>query len=227
VSLRQWNLRFDQEIKKFGFKENPIKGGKFVIVRLYVDDILLASNDKQMLHETKRFQSSHFDMKDLGEASYVVGIEIHHDRTEGVLGFSQKAYIDKMLKRYEKQNSKPTPTLIAKGGEFSEEQSPKNQLELNEMSNIPYASAVRSLMYAQVCMRPDLSFATGMFGRYQQNPGKVHWMGVKKALRYSKALKITCLHIRDKIILKLLVILMLILLDVKIVESLHHDMSSL
>jgi hypothetical protein len=171
---RQWNLRFDQVIKKFRFKENPIdnciyiniKGGKFVILVLYVDDILLASNDKQMLHETKIFLSFHFDMKDLGEASYVLGIEIHRDRTRGVLGLSQKTYIDKMLKRYEMQNSKPTPVPVAKDDQFSEEQSPKNQLELSEMSNIPYAYAVRSLMYAQVCMRPDLTFATGMFGRY-------------------------------------------------------------
>jgi inosine/xanthosine triphosphate pyrophosphatase family protein len=48
-----------------------------VILVLYVDDILLASNDKNMLHETKNFLSSHFDMKDLGEASYVLSIEIH------------------------------------------------------------------------------------------------------------------------------------------------------
>jgi hypothetical protein len=50
------------------------------------------------------------------------------------------------------------------------------------MKDIPYVSAVESLMYAQVCTRPDLAFATGMFGRYQKNPGKIHWVGVKKVL---------------------------------------------
>jgi hypothetical protein len=44
---------------------------------LYVDDILLASTDKNMLYETKSFLSSNFDMKDLGDASYVLGIKIH------------------------------------------------------------------------------------------------------------------------------------------------------
>ena len=87
-------------------------------------------------------------MKDLDEASYVLGIEIHRDRTKGVLGLSKKA----------------------KGDKFSEAQCPKNQLELDEMKDIPYASAVGSLMYAQVCTRPDLAFATGMFGRYQKIP---------------------------------------------------------
>jgi hypothetical protein len=52
------------------------------------------------------------------------------------------------------------------------------------MKAILYASAVRSLMYAQVCTRPDLAFVTGMLERYQKNPDKPHWDGVKKALRY-------------------------------------------
>jgi hypothetical protein len=53
-----------------------------------VDDILLASSDVSLLLETKRFLSSNFDMKDLGEASFVLGIEIHRDRRNGVLGLS-------------------------------------------------------------------------------------------------------------------------------------------
>ena len=85
--------------------------------------------------------------------------------------------------------SKDTPVPLAKGDKFSGAQCPKNQLELDEMKDIPYASTVGSLMYAQVCMRPDLVFATGIFGRYQKNPGKVHWVGVKKALRYCQGTK--------------------------------------
>ena len=63
-----------------------LKNGKFIFLVLYVDDILLASSDVSLLLETKKF-----DMKDLGEASFVLGIEIHRDRSKGVLGPSQKA----------------------------------------------------------------------------------------------------------------------------------------
>ena len=52
------------------------------------------------------------------------------------------------------------------------------------MKAVPYASAVGSLQYAQVCTRPDLSFVTRVLGRYQSNPGIEHWKMVKKALRY-------------------------------------------
>ena len=54
-----------------------INGTKICIIVLYVDDMLLASNNMGMIHETKKFISKIFDMKDLGEASYVLGIEIH------------------------------------------------------------------------------------------------------------------------------------------------------
>jgi hypothetical protein len=82
---RQRYLKFDETIRSIGFKENEednciyakFKSRKFILLILYVDDILLASSDVSLLLKTKRFLSSNFDMKDLGEASFVLGIEIH------------------------------------------------------------------------------------------------------------------------------------------------------
>jgi hypothetical protein len=128
-------------------------------------------------------------MKDLGEASYVLGIEIHRDRTIGVLGLSQKAYIEKMLKRYGMDKCDATPVPFAKGDKFGLHQCPKNQLVLDQMKNIPYSSDVGSIIYAEVCTCPDLPFVVGMLGRYQSNTGEVHWKVAKKALRYCQGTK--------------------------------------
>jgi hypothetical protein len=103
---RQWYLNFDETIRSFGFKENEednciyakFRSGKFIVLILYVDDILLASSDVSLLLETKRFLSSNFDMQDLGETSFVLGIKIHRDRRKGVLGLSQKTYLEKSSK---------------------------------------------------------------------------------------------------------------------------------
>jgi hypothetical protein len=81
-TFRQWYLKFDETIKKFGFKENEkdnciyakFKNRKFIFLILYVDDILLVSSDVNLLLEKKKFLSSNFDMKDLSEASFVLGI---------------------------------------------------------------------------------------------------------------------------------------------------------
>jgi hypothetical protein len=78
----------------------------------------------------------------------------------------------------------PTSAPIVKGDKYGSFQSPRSQYEIDQMKSVPYASAVRSLIYAQVCTSLDLAFVTGMLGRYQKNLGIDHWNGIKKALRY-------------------------------------------
>ncbi|RVW87069.1 Retrovirus-related Pol polyprotein from transposon TNT 1-94 [Vitis vinifera] len=103
---RQWYQKFDRIITQNGFKENIVDrciylrviGSSYIFLVLYVDDILLASNDSDLLIETKHMLSTHFDMKDLDEASYVLGIKILRDRANGVLKLSQRTYIEKILK---------------------------------------------------------------------------------------------------------------------------------
>jgi hypothetical protein len=77
-----------------------------------------------------------------------------------------------------------TPARIVKGGKYESFQSPRNQYEIDQIMSVSYASAVGSLMYAQVCTHPDLGFVTGMLGRYQKNLGISHWNRIKKVLRY-------------------------------------------
>ena len=194
---RQWYYKFHQVIISSGFEMNMVddciyhkfSGSKHIYLVLYVDDILLATNDIGMLHETKRFLSKKFEMKDLGDASFVLGIQIHRDRSRGILGLSQKSYIEKNLKRFGMHDCKPGDTPVAKGDKFSLSQCPKNNFEIQEMQQIPYASAIGSLMYAQVYTRPDIAYIVGMLGRYLSNPGKDHWIAAKRVMRYLQRTK--------------------------------------
>lgn len=194
---RQWYLKFHEVISTFGFVENvmdqciyqKVSGSKVCFLILYVDDILLATNDMGLLREVKQYLSKNFDMKDMGEASYVIGIKITRDRQRCILGLSQEAYINKVLERFRMKDCSPSPAPIVHGDKFNLNQCPKTDLERNQMTNIPYASAVGSIMYAQVCTRPDIAFAVGMLGRYQSNPGLDHWKAAKKVLRYLQGTK--------------------------------------
>ena len=194
---RQWYHKFHEVIVSFGFEINAVddcvyhkfSGSKCIFLVLYVDDILLATNDIGLLHETKKFQSKKFEMKDLGDASFVLRIQIYRDRSRCVLGLSQKSYIEKVLKRFGMQDSKPGDTPVSKGDKFSLEQCPKNDLETKEMQKVPYASAVGSLMYAQVCTCPDIAYIVGILGRYLSNPGLNHWKATKQVMRYLQRTK--------------------------------------
>ncbi|KAJ9535448.1 hypothetical protein OSB04_un001427, partial [Centaurea solstitialis] len=191
---RQWYLKFHQVITSFGYEVNLVEdcvyhkfsGSSVIFLILYVDDILIATNDLALLHDTKKFLAKNFEMKDLGDASFVLGIQILRDRSRGILRLSQRSYIDKVLDRFGMLDSKSGDTPIAKGDKFSLKQCPKNELEIKEMQKIPYASAVGSLMYAQVCTRPDIAFIVGVLGRYLSNPGMDHWRAAKRVMRYLK-----------------------------------------
>ena len=205
---RQWYLKFHSVVASSGFVENKVdqciyykvRERKFIFLILYVDDILLASSDLGLLHETKRMLSKNFDMKDLGEASFVLGIEIHRNRSRRLLGLSQRAYVDRILERFNMQQCKPGIAPVCKGDKLSLSQCPHSNIEKAQMKNVPYASPLGSIMHAQVCTRPDIAFAIGLLGRYQSNLGHDHWVAAKKVMRYLKRTKDYMLiykHVQD------------------------------
>ncbi|CAH1415477.1 unnamed protein product [Lactuca virosa] len=189
---RSWNLCFDENVKEFGFSRSEDESCVYVrasgsivsFLVLYVDDILLIGNDIPTLQEVKSWLGKCFAMKDLGEATYILGIRILRERSKRLIGLSQSIYLDKVLKRFNMQNSKKGELPIQSNAKLSKAQSPSTEDEIAEMSRLPYASVVGSIMYAMTCTRPDVAFALSMVSRYQGNPGKAHWTAVKNILNF-------------------------------------------
>ena len=90
------------------------------------------------------------------------------------MGLSQETYINKVLERFRMKDCSPSIAPILKGDRFNLDWCTKNDLEWEQIKNIPYISTVGSLMYAQVCTRPAIAFVVGMLGRYQSNPSINH-----------------------------------------------------
>ncbi|KAK8631622.1 hypothetical protein V6N13_028405 [Hibiscus sabdariffa] len=190
---RSWNLRFNDAIKEFGFIRNEpcvykkFSGSIVSFLILYVDDILIIGNDIPTLQSVKAWLSSCFSMKDLGEAAYILGVKIYRDRSRQLLGLSQSTYIDKVLKRFNMEASKKGFLPMTHGISLSKKMCPSTSQERERMSQIPYASAIGSIMYAMICTRPDLSYALSMTSRYHAiwicfclNGGAVSWKSSKQ-----------------------------------------------
>ncbi|KAK8676479.1 hypothetical protein V6N13_142053 [Hibiscus sabdariffa] len=151
---RSWNLRFNDAIKEFGFIRNEdepcvykkVGGSVISFLILYVDDILIIGNDIPTLQSVKTWLSSCFSMKDLGEAAYILGVKIYRDRSRRLLGLSQSTYIDKVLKRFSMEESKRGFFPMRHGISLSKEMCPSSTQERERMSQIPYASAIGSIM---------------------------------------------------------------------------------
>ncbi|KAL0405675.1 UNVERIFIED_CONTAM: Retrovirus-related Pol polyprotein from transposon TNT 1-94 [Sesamum latifolium] len=127
--------------------------------------------------------------KDMGDASYILGIKIYRDRSRRMLGLTQSSYIQKVLKRFKMEDSKRRVLPMRHGIKLSKKQSPKTDEELKRMSNIPYASAVGSIQYAVQCTRLDVAYALSVTSRYQACAGEAHWGTVKSILKYLKRTK--------------------------------------
>ena len=123
-------------------------------------------------------------MKDLGEANFILGIKLWRDRKNKMLGLSQTGYIDKVLEQFSMQNSKKGLLPFRHGVPLSDDQRPKTREEENMMRQVPYASAVGSLMYVMLFTRLDISYSVGIVSLYQSNPGPKYWQDVKHILKY-------------------------------------------
>ena len=101
---------------------------KFVILSLYVDDIPIAKNNEYII-EIKGWLSSKFEMKDIGEAAYILGMKISRDQSKKLVSLSQEKYIKKILERFRMQDCKPLNTPMAKCEILSRRLCPKTSEE--------------------------------------------------------------------------------------------------
>ena len=203
---RRWYLKFDSFMMKNGYTRSDMDhccyfkqfDSSYIILLLYVDDMLIAGSNMREINRLKRQMSEEFEMKDMGAAKQILGMSIIRDRSEGTLKLSQEKYIGKLLEKFSIQDAKTRSTPLATHFNLTKKQSPKTDEDKKDMAKVPYASAVGSLMYAMVCTRPDIAHAVGVVSRFMSNPGKEHWEAVKWLLRYLKGTSKIALCFRKK-----------------------------
>ncbi|KAL0458415.1 UNVERIFIED_CONTAM: Secreted RxLR effector protein [Sesamum latifolium] len=197
LAIAAW---YDYEIWQMDVKTAFLNG--FIEKEIYMDQpegftvvgeeqkvCRLQRNDVKMLGDIKAWLSTQFSMKDMGEASYILGIKIYSDRSRRMLGLIQSSYIEKVLKRFKMEHSKRRLLPMRHGVKLSKKQSPKTDEDLKKMSNIPYVSAVGSIQYIVQCTRPNVAYALSVTSRYQACIGMAHWGAVKSILKYLKRTK--------------------------------------
>jgi hypothetical protein len=190
-SGRAWYMRIRKCLEEFNFRHiaadhsifisGALIGGPVVIIALYVDDMILFTNDSKMLEIVKGKLRKEFEMKDLGELHYFLGIQVVRDKESGLM-LSQKRYIEDVLKTYNMQDCKPASTPFDSSTKLTRVEGAERDVELAER----YQSLVGSLMYAMLGTRPDIAYAVGKLSRYFANPQQSHWIAAKHVLRYLK-----------------------------------------
>ncbi|RVW73359.1 Retrovirus-related Pol polyprotein from transposon TNT 1-94 [Vitis vinifera] len=168
---RQWYKKFDSFMVEHGYDKTASShcvfvkkffDGEFIILLLYMDDILIVGRDIGKIDKLKKELSKSFEMKDLGSARQILGIKISRNKTNGKLWLSQESYIEKVLGKFNMGKAKPMSSSLGSHLKLSSKQSPSSEKEKKEMRKVPYASTVGSLMYVMVCTRLDIAYVVGV-----------------------------------------------------------------
>ena len=162
-----WNSTLHEFITSSGYrrsaadeciyiKQTKNSNGKisFVILAVYVDDMLPVSNDIDFLNAEKKSLCDRFEMTDQGEVHYILGMSIKRDRQNRTMYISQQNYVEGILKRFGMEDCKPISTPMenfAKFHKLSDEDKP--------FDTQIYQQAIGCLTYLSTAPRPDISVA--------------------------------------------------------------------
>jgi hypothetical protein len=186
-SPRAWNQKLDAFLKNIEFMKSEadpsvyvaqVGDVKFFIV-VYVDDLILVCNDENKLLQIKEELNQKFEMKDLGELHFFLGMEVERNCDERLLHINQIKYLKEILKRFRMEECQPI------GVPFD----PKMKLQKNangndESKGFPYQQAVGSLMYDMLCTRPNLAYPISVLSHHMVNPNMEHWMAIERIFQY-------------------------------------------
>ncbi|UYV74758.1 hypothetical protein LAZ67_12000832 [Cordylochernes scorpioides] len=186
---RSWNTKIASTLIKNNFKQSLVDPCLFtkneenhsIYLILYVDDMLLASDSEIIIQNTVKTLEKEFEIKNLGDPTQFIGIEISRNR-EGELLLSQKNKIQNLVERYNLQEAKPTFTPMESGypGISDEKLLP---------NNVQYQQLIGSLLYLSVVSRPDIAAPVCILSSRNQNPRNCDWNAAKRIVRYLKTTK--------------------------------------
>ena len=180
---KQWHQKFDHTMLESGFKINECDkcvyvkdtSSGYVILCLYVDDMLIVGSNDKMIKSTKDMLKSKFDMKDMGLADVILGIKII--RTQNGLVLSQAHYVDKILNTHNAGDSGLARTPIDTSKHLSKNRGAG-------VAQLEYSRIIGMLMYLMTSTRPDLAYAVSRLSRYTSNPSYAHWGAMTRVLHY-------------------------------------------
>jgi hypothetical protein len=198
-----WNRKLDGVLLEAGFKrtisDNCLyvhtgDGDNLSLLVVHVDDILLASNDTRVTSLLMEKLTANFEISDLGEANFILGMKIERNRGERWISVNQERMVMDVVQKFSsylalefdsaKERVYLSPGL--KGVRLTKDMEPQDEAERVEMAAIPYRELVGCLTYLVVMTRYDIASEVGILSRFVSNPGKQHWRAALRVVGYLK-----------------------------------------
>jgi len=184
---RAWHLKLKEELENLDFKTSDADPGFFIkekddsiiFALVYVDDILIAARSLDEATKAKTDIMGKFNARDMGEATFFLGLTIQRDRATRKIVLHQAVRVRELIARYGLEDSKGRAVPLTASVELT-----ASAGEPLDTETFTYSNLVGSLLYIANCTRPDISQAVGVLAKYMGRPTTVHWTAAKGVLRY-------------------------------------------
>ncbi|WZZ32928.1 hypothetical protein YC2023_016329 [Brassica napus] len=190
-SGRMWYNRLSEHLTKEGYTNDPIcpcvfikkTTSGFVIIAVYVDDLNIIGTQNE-IQKASNYLKGEFEMKDLGQTKYCLGLQIEHSQ-KGIF-VPQSTYTKRVLKRFnmDKATLLSTSMVVRSLNVENDQFRPPGEKKEILGLEVQYLNAIGALMYLANCTRPDVSFTVNLLARFSSSPTRRHWNGIKHVFRY-------------------------------------------
>jgi hypothetical protein len=196
---RAWHSKLKEQLEHMGICATEADPSLFTLhhktdityLLVYVDDILIAGKDMAVINDIKSNLSSIFDVRDLGEAAFFLGMEINRNRDNHTLSLTQARATHALLDKYNMKATKTKATPLSSSTRLVKGDNDKDR------TSQPYSELIGSLLYLSICTRPDISQAVGALSRYMSNATDAHWTSAKGVLKYLAGTTTTGINFGD------------------------------
>jgi len=203
---REWYQLLAKTLNRLGYIASPMDEGLFmkkvgnrrVWLTLYVDDTLAFFHKslESVWEKDKAEITKLFNIKDMGDADWILNMRITRDRARGVIRLSQEGYIDLILQQFDVDQTPATNSTPFLFKELNVAPEGIDCVELNHDDTTLYRKILGSLLYAANVTRVDISYIIGVLARHVNKPFNYHMDAAKKVLRYLRSHKGKCMEFR-------------------------------
>ena len=158
-----------------------LNGDHPVYVLLYVDDLLIGCLEPDQAGEIAANLSQRFKLKSLGDAKFVLGMEIEYSRERGVLLLKQSSSVRRLVERFRQDDAAPVRSPNVVGQDLNPDD--KQKVLANGKR---FRELIGSLLYIANCTRPDIAVSVSVLSQFMDQPHEMHWRGAIRVLRYLK-----------------------------------------
>ncbi|GBP05998.1 Retrovirus-related Pol polyprotein from transposon TNT 1-94 [Eumeta japonica] len=190
-SGKEWNCKLDSVLRKLNFVRcdsepclyKATKRGHFVLIAVYVDDLIVGCSELTVLEGVKKQIADYFKVKDKGVLNHILGMEVKCDGDTGVIELSQTQYILNVLKHYGMEKCKSVSVPLEAGIQVN------CSADCKKVNQKDYQSLVGTLMYLAITTRPDILHSVSKMAQRNSDPHVEHMMHLKHILRYLNGTK--------------------------------------